>query len=506
MTDIELKNGFENAVLVDNEPDRTYTADDVNKRFEGLVSSYGIYSNIGGACKVKTSDGLKLIVKSGKGEVNSHWFQIESDTEIELETADVILNRIDSVIVRRTTTDRNIVLTVKTGEYATTPVAPAITRTEDIQEICLANIYVGKNATTISASNITDTRPNNAVCGFIACLVEQLNTTDLFNQYEDAQNKFLDGQTAEFNNWFVNIKDQVAATNLYREYQFLYRNAVANEQIIAIPSSINYLHNGLDVLNVYLNGFRLTKDVDYTIDPSGTQITLTSPLNAIFQDVLFTNGKSVEGTIAESTVSRVETLEERVNEINKYTYEATGTGDNINISNMIKNFLNGTGDYSDVTDNANMTLIVNGKLGLDYSSDDALFDFQSTSNSNRKVYVDFGNATIPYNLSVSKTSYAIFYEGNDVTIRNANIKIDNISATTLYGFHGGIVKDCSITGTNNNITTFYGAWGCKEIHSSVFNITTSATNNSIYSCVRAIGNDYNGNITSITHNIANMKI
>lgn len=504
--EIELISGFENAVLVDGEPDRVYEAEDINNRYEGLVSSYGIYSNIDGACRVIASSGLKVIVKSGKGEVNNHWFKIEADTELELETADVILDRIDSIIVRRTNNDRNIVLTVKKGELATAPVAPAIERTEEVQEICLANVYITKNATSLSASKITDTRANNNVCGYIACLVDQLNTTELFEQYEDAQNKFINEQTKEFGDWFVDIKDQVAATNLYREYQALYKNATVNEQEITIPTSINYVHNGLDVLNVHINGLRLIKDVDYTINATGTKITLTSPLNAISQDVLFINGKSVEGTIAESTITRVETLETKVADINNYEYEATGSADNIALGNKVVAFLDGTGDYSTVTDNASMYIKVNGVLGLDYSSDDALFNFQSSIASNRKVYVDFRNATIPYSKNISKTGYAIFYEGDNVTIIGANLRIDNITSTTLYGFHGGIIKECNITGTNNNMTTFYGAWGCKEVSSNVFNVTTNAANHSIYSCTRAMGNDYNGKMTSVTHNIANQAI
>lgn len=519
MTELELKSGFYNAVMVDGEPDRTYNAEDVNEHLEGLVSDSGIYANISTACQVLQGTGMQVIVKAGRGKVNNHWFKVETDTTIDISTADVILNRIDRIVIRYSGTDRNAILTVKEGVLASEPVAPALTRTEEVYEICLANILVNKNVTTISQSAITDTRPDNSVCGWITGLIDQIDTTTLYNQYETAQNEFISEKTVEFANWFETIKDDVRATNLYREYQEVYRSNVVGQQEIEIPSSINYVHNGLDVLNVFINGMRLLKDVEYTINSTGTSITLTTPLDVASQDVEFINKKSVEGTVAESTVLRVETLEEKVAEINKYVYEATGTNDNIILAQKVVNFLNGTGDFSTVTDNASLFIEVHGTLGLNYTSDTALFDFQNTNASNRKVYIDFRSATIPYSQTVNKTTYALFYQDDNVTIIGANVKIDNIAATTLYGFHGGIIKECNVTGTNEDINTFYGAWGCQEISYTNINVTYpnvvygaySCTNvlynkfithsmaepdESIYSCVRAIGNDYNGTITS----------
>lgn len=527
MTELELKSGFYNAVMVDGEPDRTYNAEDVNEHLKGLVSDSGIYANVSTACQVLQGTGMQVIVKAGRGKINNHWFKVETDTTLDITNADVILDRIDSIVVRYSSTDRTTILTIKEGTLATEPVAPSLTRTEEIYEICLANITVKKNATSISQSAITDTRPNKNVCGWITGLINQVDTTTLFNQYETAQNEFINGQTTEFDNWFGNIKDQVAATNLYREYQEVYRSNVQGQQEIDIPSSINYVHNGLDVLNVFINGMRLLKDVEYTINSNGTSITLTTPLDVESQDVEFVNKKSVEGTIAESTVLRVEALEQDVAEINKYVYEATGTNDNTILAQKVVNFLNGTGDFSTVTDNASLLIEVHGTLGLNYTSDTALFDFQNTNVSNRKIYIDFRNATIPYSQAVTKTSYALFYQNDNVTIVGANLKIDNIVSTTLYGFHGGIIKECNITGTNENINTFYGAWGCQELSNTNINIsssniygaysctnvlynifknTASTSNRSIYSCVRAIGNDYNGTITGTDIDLGNRSI
>jgi len=471
MAEIDLTSGFENAVLVDGEPDRVYEAEDINTRYEGLVSSYGVYSNIDSACQVVANNGMSVVVKTGKGELNNHWFKIEADTELTIDAADVILNRIDSIVLRRTSTDRKIILTVKKGELATNPVAPTLTRTEEIQEIFLANVAVNKNATTITTSNITDLRPSNNYCGFIACLVEQLNTEELFNQYQAAQTEFISEKSTEFNNWFETIKDEVRSTSLYREYQSLYRTNVEYEQVITIPTSINYIHNSLDILNVYINGIKLSDGIQYTINSDGTTITLANPLELIGQDIEFVNKKSIDGTAAESVVVQLEALQEEVNSLENYTYVATGSGDNIILSNMVKNFLDGVGKYASALDNASMKINVVGRLGIDTLIDGQMqFDFNSSTSSNRKVVIDFANATIPTIASPTETIdiFAVFSMETNVTVENAIIGVVDINANTIYGFHGGVVKNCiaNITISPDLKTKVYGAWDPWEISNS----------------------------------------
>lgn len=532
--DIDLKAGYFNAVVKDNTPDRVYNAEDVNERFKGLVSENGVFATVSNACQVVPStSGLKVVVKSGRGYVDNHYFEIESDTEITLTAADVILDRYDAIVIRKSSTDRNVVLTVKEGTLATNPTYPTITRTNNITEIFLGYVRVSKNATSISSANITDTRPNNDVCGWITGLINQMDTTTLFNQYQAAQNDFIDNQTTEFDTWFDDIKDTVAATSLYREYQAVYRSNTVGQTVITIPTSINYVHNGLDVLNVFINGMRLLKDVEYTINNAGTSITLTTPLDVATQDVEFVNKKSVSGTAAESVVVQVEALEDKVDKLASCSYIATGSNDNIALSNIVKNFLNGTGDYSSVADNASMKISVSGSLGTDtLIENQKVFDFNSTGTSNRSIILDFGNATInlPASPSTTQSILAVFSCEGDITIENANIKIGTYNATTIYGFHGGKIRSSKVNINNTTATTIYGTWGCDELSNSTVNIkgntssgiqyganstykvlfnqilVSGKNNTSILSSGIVIGNEYFGtlNIDSGAVNLGNV--
>lgn len=496
---IELASGFFNAIMQDGVPDRTYNCDDLNEFLKGLVSENGIYAEVSSACQVVASSGMNVVVKTGKGQIGFNWFEIESDTTLEIANSDVVLNRIDRVVIQRSLTNRNTVIYVKQGTLASNPKPPALTRNESVYEIALADILVSKNISAITTALITDQRSNNNVCGWIVGLIEQFDTTTLFNQYEEAQDNFINNQTQSFedwydtqiqnfNNWFNGIKEEVKATSLYREYRSLYATVNANEQDISIPSTILFDNNGLDVLEIIINGL-VANDNQYSISDGGTSIHLTSPLSVIGTRVEFVNKKSVEGTVAESTVLRVEALEKKVNDNYNCCYDATGENDNVKLSNMVKDFLNGVGNYAGVQDTSCLYVKVCDVLGITSTIDGHVFDFNSTATTNRRVIVDFASATIPLiNLS---GNIAIMSCTDHISIKHANIKATKRSGQTMYGFYGGHYDDCHINiDCASSTGTCYGAWSCKDVSNSEINLTNvSNTAYGIYECDKSLFNN-----------------
>lgn len=496
---IELASGFFNAIMQDGVPDRTYNCDDLNEFLKGLVSENGIYAEVSSACQVVASSGMNVVVKTGKGQIGFNWFEIESDTTLEIANSDVVLNRIDRVVIQRSLTNRNTVIYVKQGTLTSNPTPPALTRNESVYEIALADILVSKNISAITTTLITDQRSNNSVCGWIVGLIEQFDTTTLFNQYQTAQDNFInnqtqsfedwyDTQTQNFNNWFNSIKDEVKVTSLYREYRSLYATVNANEQDIQIPSTILFDNNGLDVLEVIINGL-VANDNQYSISDDGTSIHLTSPLSVIGTKVEFVNKKSVEGTAAESTVLRVEALEKKVNDTYNCCYEATGQNDNVKLSNMVQDFLQGVGNYAGVQDTSCLYIKVCDVLGITSTIDGNVFDFNSTATTNRRVIVDFASATIPLiNLS---GNIAIMSCTDHISIKHANIKATKRSGQTMYGFYGGHYDDCHINiDCASSTGTCYGAWSCKDVSNSEINLTNvSNTAYGIYECDKSLFNN-----------------
>lgn len=496
---IELASGFFNAIMQNGVPDRTYNCDDLNEFLKGLVSENGIYAEVSSACQVVASSGMNVVVKTGKGQIGFNWFEIESDTTLKIANSDVVLNRIDRVVIQRSLTNRNTVIYIKQGTLASNPTPPALTRNESVYEIALADILVSKNISAITTALITDQRSNNNVCGWIVGLIEQFDTTTLFNQYEEAQDNFInnqaqsfkdwyDTQTQNFNNWFNGIKEEVKATSLYREYRSLYATVNANEQDIPIPSTILFDNNGLDVLEIIINGL-VANDNQYSISDDGTSIHLTSPLSVIGTKVEFVNKKSVEGTVAESTVLRAEALEKKVNDTYNCCYEATGQNDNVKLSNMVQDFLQGVGNYAGVQDTSCLYIKVCDVLGITSTIDGNVFDFNSTATTNRRVIVDFASATIPLiNLS---GNIAIMSCTDHISIKHANIKATKRSGQTMYGFYGGHYDDCHINiDCASSTGTCYGAWSCKDVSNSEINLTNvSNTAYGIYECDKSLFNN-----------------
>lgn len=282
-----------NAIMSsDGTYDRTYTAKDFTNYLNLLVGN-GVFPNPSTQLQVEASTGMNVVVNAGSGWINGHKVENTADLILSVDASDVVLSRIDRVVLYLDNTAREMGIKVLKGTAATTPVAPTLTRTEDRYELCLAEITVNKQVTSITGTDIKDTRLDSSVCGIVAGLIQQVDTTTLYNQYDSS-----------FNEWFSDVKTELATATLIRQYTSSY-TSVADDTII--PINISVYNQNLDVLNVYTNGMKLIKNVDYVIN-SNDSITLTGVLltgNTIEFEVL----KSIDGSDAESIVDLVYQLQ-----------------------------------------------------------------------------------------------------------------------------------------------------------------------------------------------------
>ena len=144
--------GFFNSV----NGDRTYNADQISNYFLKLISN-GVFATPSNAMQVQATSGMNVKVTAGWGFINCKWINNDNDYNLQLDAADLMLNRIDRVVMRldNSTPVRSISIAIKTGTAATTPTAPALTRSGDVYELSLAQIYVAANAASITQANIT---------------------------------------------------------------------------------------------------------------------------------------------------------------------------------------------------------------------------------------------------------------------------------------------------------------------------------------------------------------
>jgi hypothetical protein len=163
--------------------DRRYKAD-FWARFLGSLIGNGVYPNPSTNLQVIANGDMTVTVKAGKAWVNGVFYENTSDKVITLDVADGVLKRIDRIVVSDITLERDTYIKVKKGSFASTPTAPSLQRDADAHELGIADIYIVNGAVSISQANITDLRLNSEYCGIVHGIIDQVDTTTLFNQYQ----------------------------------------------------------------------------------------------------------------------------------------------------------------------------------------------------------------------------------------------------------------------------------------------------------------------------------
>lgn len=158
-----------------------FDAADVAAYLAGLTS--GVFSGAEDF-PVTAAGGLKVTVGAGRGWVHPSRFTGYSITKRESDTltmplADPSLPRIDRIVMRYDAGARAASLQVLQGTASSTPTAPAISRTELIYDLCLAEITRPAGSTSISTGQITDTRLDEALCGIVRDGVTGIPTDEL---------------------------------------------------------------------------------------------------------------------------------------------------------------------------------------------------------------------------------------------------------------------------------------------------------------------------------------
>lgn len=308
-----IESYFFNAIQHGGVYDRVYNAQDITDYLDGIVGN-GIFPNPSTNLQVIASRGMQVIVKAGKGWINGHKMVNTSDLPIDVDISDVALNRIDRVVFFVDKTERIMGIRVKKGVSAIQPIAPELVRNKEVVEYGLATITVGKQITDITQEMITDTRLDDTVCGVIAGLIKQVGTETLFIQYQNAFESDRKNNQDEFDEWFKHVKETLSTGTLIREFK---NTVIITEQDqtvfdIDVPQ---FLYE-TDILEVYVNGFRLTSD-EFTYTQE--QVTLVKGLDKSTDDlqniIEFIVYKSVDGSEAETIVEQVEKLQDRVVEL-----------------------------------------------------------------------------------------------------------------------------------------------------------------------------------------------
>lgn len=252
--------------------DRRYSAEDIGRYIQGLISS-GVYADSSTSLQVLADSGMVVQVQAGRAMLDCHYLENTEPYALTLSVGGT-LDRIDAIVARLDLNNRLCEIAVKEGTPAAAPKAPTMSRTDVKMELMLASVYVTKLSTAITQENITDTRADNTVCGWVHGLIEQVDTTELFTQYQAAYAAELENMRAfatlqrqAIAEFYAALTDELNVLTFIQEY----RNSVTIEEAGTTELSIgisDYVPEE-DVLLVNLHGL-LLQTGDYTVTGTGS--------------------------------------------------------------------------------------------------------------------------------------------------------------------------------------------------------------------------------------------
>lgn len=435
------RGGFYNNKVINGNNDRVYNAEDIRKPYD-VIFTDGIKPEADGTAgdtlKVTSAGGMAISISAGNAKLGGAWFENTSAYNITLDSA-AGTDRYDCVILRNDDTDEVREPSIYIKSLSAIPTLSDLTRTEKIYEVCLAYIHVPALVTSISDSNITDTREDGSLC---------------------------------------NIMSGVGAMVVQT-----FNNTVYSERLgqTGVTIGIPQYDKSRDILIVAVEGRVFAEGVNYDI-MSNTYIELYIGLPVIGTRVDFQVLKNVNAAGADSVVQEVLALRTEMTSVQKnleHHYYCNGSTDNVNISNIISAFQSG------YTDNASMRLVIHGTFGATSPRSGAgtadnpyvwIRAAQSAASS-RRVILDFTDCRqISINCDSGTVNY-IFY-GFDTHVIGANViatggatiyMFSVAGATTVYaencrfwitcdsgGFiaRSGTFKNCRASVTNAGLHSY----------------------------------------------------
>lgn len=252
--------------------DRKYNSLQFSSIFDGIISD-GIYATYGDYFLVSPVSGMNIKVGTGRAWLDHTWTLNDADYPLTVEDAEVVLKRIDTVIIEvdRSNSGRINRLRILKGTPASAPVAPQLTKTESLKQYPLADILVKPNATEIVAADITN-RIGTKDLPWVTGIIDHVSAEELVQQWRIEFDTLLDTlQTMISQVGQQTIMDNsVGASAIIKTGD----NAVTAATVKAIPDkpgavAASHLSSDITYTTLGLTPDQVRKITGGTADPSG---------------------------------------------------------------------------------------------------------------------------------------------------------------------------------------------------------------------------------------------
>lgn len=184
--------------------DRRYWSHEMSTLFDGIIRD-GVFMSIGDKFFVRPAENVMgVIVGTGRAWFHHTWNLNDSDLQLGVEAADLLMDRIDSVVldIRAAEEYRKNAIIIVQGELSENPVPPTLINDDLHKQYEFARIYIPRDTSIITADNITYLIGQEPV-PWVTGVLETMDTTILIAQWEAEWNAWLKATDEECENWLA---------------------------------------------------------------------------------------------------------------------------------------------------------------------------------------------------------------------------------------------------------------------------------------------------------------
>lgn len=311
---MSVTSGFFNSM----NSDRKYNAEQMSAIFDGVIND-GVFANIGTAFAVSANTGFQVNVGIGRAWFNSKWLYNDTILPLTIEQPEVLLNRIDAVVIEIDSTEEVRAGTIKIvkGTPASTPQNPIMASSEFLHQYPLAYILVEAGATSITQSKITN-KVGTSDCPYITGILQVQNIDNIVAQwgaqwiewFADQQNlgeSEIQQMLSEWHEWFTTTttegEDEMASWMAQMKSDFLVwfnslEDMLEPDVAASLANRILELENTLSVLEKTktMYGALLDSTGSPILDNAGLEIegktVFLAESNAVADNIGYSNDAS----------------------------------------------------------------------------------------------------------------------------------------------------------------------------------------------------------------------
>lgn len=204
---MSVSSGFFNSL----NGDRKYNAAQMSAIFDGLIID-GVFASIGTAFAVKAAGGLTVNVGVGKAWFDHTWTVNDSILPMTAPEAEVLLDRIDAVVLEvngMESVRENTIKFVK-GNPSSAPSRPTLTNEGNVHQYPLCYIYRKYGTAVINQADITPMVGTEST-PFVTGILQTISLDELLGKWQDELDRFTDARSQEVDDWIAREESDFTA-------------------------------------------------------------------------------------------------------------------------------------------------------------------------------------------------------------------------------------------------------------------------------------------------------